>query len=178
MRRDHFKSHIVHALAGIVSAILILFVLLNYMAAAIQIEGDSMEPVLHNREKIIILKLPITKYHLERFDIIVFSHPRKPDRKLIKRVIGLPGERLEIKQGEIWINNQSIQVSDELSSWSDTPSPQPLGPVLIPENCYFVVGDNRNSSRDSRDFGPVHINAVIGKAFFRYWPFSRMGKIS
>lgn len=172
------KSQLFQALAGIASAVFALFLLLNYVAAAIQIQGNSMDPVLQNREKIIVLKMPISKYRIGRFDIIVFSHPATPERKLIKRVIGLPGEKLQISKGEIWINHRPVQTSAVNRDRPNIPFNRPMETVLIPENCFFVIGDNWGTSLDSRDFGPVHINDVIGKAFLRYWPFTRFGKIS
>jgi signal peptidase I len=174
MIKGGLKSRITHALLGIGIAGLTLFFLFNYVVAAIQIQGNSMDPVLRNREKIIVLKLSASSSHIDRFDIIVFVNPEIPSQRLIKRVIGLPGEQLEIRQGQIWINNKIIKYPTRLNSLS----PRSLAPVKIPGHYFYVIGDNRISSRDSGDFGPIHIDTVIGKAFFRYWPFSRLGKIS
>jgi signal peptidase I len=148
------------------------------VGSAIKIEGSSMAPVLQNQERIIILKMSFLKKRINRFDIIVFFHPRKPDQKLIKRVIGLPNEQLEIKEGRVWINNRPIEYPTPITDGGDDYPLTAMKPLWIPEDHYFVIGDNRKMSQDSREFGPIDIHTIIGEAFFRYWPFSRFGRIS
>lgn len=172
--KPYFKSIFLHVLAAIV----ILFLLVNFIATTAKIKGSSMQPILQDQERIIILKLGLTKNHIDRFDIIVFSIPDINHKKLIKRVIGLPNEQIEIKAGKIYINNRIL--TQTVSSVSITTSADSISmkQIRIPENHYFVIGDNPCMSQDSREFGLIPRTNIIGKAILRYWPFSRFGKIS
>ncbi|MCK4835495.1 MAG: signal peptidase I [Candidatus Aminicenantes bacterium] len=172
--RPYFKAVFV----SIFMAIIILFLLINYIASALKIEGSSMNPVLRDQERVIILKSPVNKNHIHRFDIIVFSTSREPHKKLIKRVIGLPGEHIEIKQGKVYVNNKILNQTFLSPADSTAYAMISMKPVKIPENHYFVIGDNRRISKDSRTFGLIPRDRIIGKAILRYWPFSRFGKIS
>ncbi len=172
--KPHFKSIFLHVLAAIV----ILFLLVNFIATTVKIKGSSMQPILQDQERIIILKLGLTKNHIDRFDIIVFSIPDINHKKLIKRVIGLPNEQIEIRGGEIYINNRILKQHGGSTSSIIRADSVSIEPIRIPENHYFVIGDNPCMSQDSREFGLIPRTNIIGKAILRYWPFSRFGKIS
>ncbi len=172
--KPYFKSIFLHVLAAIV----ILFLLVNFIATTVKINGSSMQPILQDQERIIILKLGLTKNHIDRFDIIVFSIPDINHKKLIKRVIGLPNEQIEIRTGEIYINNQVLKQTVSSAATTTRAGSISMKPIRIPENHYFVIGDNPCTSQDSREFGLIPRINIIGKAILRYWPFSRFGKIS
>lgn len=157
---------------------MILFLLVNFIATTVKIEGSSMQPILQDQERVIILKLALTKNHIDRFDIIIFSIPEPIHKQLIKRVIGLPNEQIEIRAGEIYINNRVLKQTVSPASTITRAGSISMKPIRIPENHYFVIGDNPSMSQDSREFGLIPKTNIIGKAILRYWPFSRFGKIS
>jgi signal peptidase I len=115
---------------------------------------------------------------VNRFDIVVFHSPDPPARTIIKRVIGLPDEDIEIRTGTIYINNRPLnQPFSSIPEDGLNPLPH-LKPVRIPPDHYFVVGDHRGLSRDSRFFGMIHRDRITGRVFFRYWPPARLGGVS
>jgi len=173
------KHVLKYVLIDILLAALISFFLINYVISAYKISGASMNPVLADGERILISKLPVRRGHIKRFDIVVFYRPDEPEKTLIKRVIALPEEIIEIRQGDVYVNYQPLSQSflDRDRPWPEgVPLPE-LKPLLIPKGHYFVLGDHRAVSRDSRLFGPVPQKYIIGKGVFRYWPFARIGSI-
>lgn len=170
----YFKSIFLYLLG----AIIILFLLMNFVASTIKIEGSSMHPILRDQERIIVLKMAIVKKHIKRFDIIVFSTQDSSPKKRIKRIIGLPSEQIEIKGGTIYINNRKLNQTGNGSSPIFRAGSISIEPIRIPARHYFVIGENLLLSKDSRNFGLVPRQAILGKAVLRYWPFSRFGKIS
>ena len=107
----------------------------------------------------------------ERFDIVIFKYPDDEKQRFIKRIIGLPGEKVEIRDGKVYINDAEEPLDD--SFVKETPLGS-FGPYTVPENCYFMLGDNRNNSKDSRFWENtfVEFDKIIGKALFRYWPLN------
>jgi len=171
--RHYFKTILINVLV----AALVLFLLINYVVSPVKIKGRSMFPVLKDQERIIISKIGLNKNHLKRFDIIVFTNHQEKGKRFIKRVIGLPGETIKIINGEIYINDLKIEqtfISEEMNDDFQSVNMKPLN---IPEDFYFMIGDNRQISIDSRTYGVIHRENILGKAIFRYWPFSRLGKI-
>jgi signal peptidase I len=158
-------------------AAIVLILLVNYVVSPVKIKGRSMYPVLKDKERILISKLNLNKEHIKRFDIIVFTNPREKGKRFIKRIIGLPGETITIKNGEVYINSRKIEQVFISQEMSDNFQAVNMKPREIPEDFYFLIGDNRQISRDSRTYGVVHRDNILGKAIFRYWPFSRFGKI-
>ena len=106
----------------------------------------------------------------ERGDVVVFQSPRYPERDFIKRIIGEPGDKVEIRSGVVYINDEPI---DEPYTQGATTCP--CGPWQVGEDHYFVLGDHRSNSSDSRQFGPIAEESIIGKAWFSYWPLSDVG---
>ncbi len=160
--------------------IIAVFVLLGvFVAQPVVVEGTSMLPELHDGERLLVNKLVYYKFqsvswgHIERGDIIVFWYPKDPEKSYVKRVIGLPGETVEVRDGVIFING------DELNeNYLDAEHNQSLPsfpPKRVDEHFYFVMGDNRDNSSDSRYWGLVPEKYVYGKAFFRYWNPSHIG---
>jgi signal peptidase I len=176
--KDHkLKYYLKYIILDILIAALVSVLLITYVASAYKIEGNSMQIVLNDQERVIISKLGITNGGLKRFDIVVLYKPDNPKKSIIKRIIGLPEEIIEIRDGIVYINNQKqdefyLENEKDLMFTSIN-----MKPLLIQKGYYFVMGDNRPVSQDSRSFGPVPERYIFGKALFRYWPFSRFGKV-
>jgi signal peptidase I len=173
-RLKHFFKYVV---IDILLAALISFFLINYVVSAYRIEGDSMKPLLCDQQRILISKLAINRKNLHRFDIVVLFKPDEPDKSLVKRIIGLPEEIIEIRASDVYINDKPLKQSFYNDNPEAMKSPDDMKALLIPQGMFFVLGDNRRISLDSRLFGPVPQKYIFGKAFFRYWPFAAIGRI-
>ena len=147
----------------------LLFAAINVVSARIRVDGQSMLPTLNTGEFVIVNKLAYKIGSPEYGDIIVFHFPRDPEQEYIKRVIGLPGDRIVIA-------NKHVQVNGILLDEPYIAAP-PLynADWTVPENSLFVLGDNRNNSSDSHTWGPVPMDYVVGKALFVYWPIDKWG---
>lgn len=149
----------------------ILFIGINAVSARIRVDGSSMEPTLRSGEFVIVNKLAYKIGNPSRGDIVVFHFPRDPEQEYIKRVAGLPGDQVSISQGKVYVNDQLV----------DEPyiaaAPAYEGTWSVPEAQLFVLGDNRNNSSDSHNWGTVPKEYVVGKAIFIYWPPEQWGII-
>lgn len=177
MKKQKLKQYFKYIVLNILAAAIVSILLINYVASAYRIRGHSMNSVLRDQERIIISKISLTLGDIHRFDIVVLSKPNEPDKSIIKRIIGLPGETIEIKKGDVYINNKKLKQPFLKRKKNFTYRVDTMRPLVIPEDHYFVMGDNRTVSQDSRYFGPVPRKYIYGKTLFRYWPLSRMGKI-
>lgn len=163
----------------IVSILLLLGV---FVAQPVVVEGTSMLPQLHDGERLLVDKLVYYKIksfswgHIERGDVIVFWYPRDPDKSYVKRVIGLPGETVEVRNGVVYINGQELAENYLDIDRNQTLPSFPL--KKVDEHFYYVMGDNRDNSSDSRYWGLVPEKYIYGKAFFRYWQPSNIGFIT
>ena len=175
--RKHFWSETRLLVRDLIFALMIAALVVVFVVQPVKVEGTSMLPRLHNGERIFVNKLIYYGLpKLERGDIVVFWYPNDPEKSYIKRVIGLPGETVEVRDGSIVVNNQPL----------DEPYLDPrlnvmrmnLAPVVIKEHYYFVMGDNRDNSSDSRIWGLVPEKYIYGKALFRYWPLADVSVIS
>lgn len=163
----------------IVIALAIIIPIRYFLIQPFYVKGASMEPNFYDHEYLIIDEISYRLNAPERGDIIVFRYPRDPSQYFIKRIIGLPGERVELKDGKVFIYNkespegQAIKEDLYLSPSIET---KDYGNKVfeLKDNEYFVMGDNRNNSRDSRDFGPVDKSLIVGRVWVRGWPFNRM----
>ena len=142
------------------------------------VEGLSMEPNLHTEQRVLVIKASYWLGDPQRGDVIIFDSPQDPGRTLIKRVIALPGEEVEIKDGQVYITdiNDDTFFLDELYI-NEEPN-YTYGPQVVPEGEYFVLGDNRNHSTDSHIWGMLPDDNIVGKAWLRYWPLSDWHLIS
>jgi signal peptidase I len=162
--------------------IIAIFILLGvFVAQPVVVEGTSMLPQLHDGERLLVDKLVYYKFknfswgHVERGDVIVFWYPKEPDKSYVKRIIGLPGENVEIRSGKVFINGTELS-----EPYLDAEHNQNLPNYAmrkVDEHYYFVMGDNRDNSSDSRIWGLVPEKYIYGKAFFRYWKPSEIGFI-
>ena len=168
---SHARSAILEVVETIVMTLLI-FAAVRLMVQNFRIEGNSMEPNLHNGQYLIIEKLSYRFGTPQRGDVIVFHYPSNPKRDFIKRIIGLPGETVEIHSGQIMIDGNSI---DE--AYLPNMGTYNWGPGVVGADEYFVLGDNRNNSSDSHSWGMLPRDLIIGKAWFTYWPVSAWGVI-
>jgi signal peptidase I len=150
----------------------ILFILFLYQP--VRVEGTSMMPRLENHDRLFINKFV---YHFEAIDhddVVVFHYPLDPSKSYIKRVIGLPGDRIEIIHGQVWLNGRKVRELYVPARYRDSDS---MAAMIVPKDCYFVMGDHRSISSDSRAFGPVERSLIYGKAEFVYWPAKDVGVV-
>ncbi|MBI4445374.1 MAG: signal peptidase I [Acidobacteria bacterium] len=153
--------------AALTAVLIVVFVI-----QPVKVEGTSMQPRLTHQERIFVNKFVYHYSNIERGDIVVFWYPKDSTKSFIKRVIGLPGEKIEIRKGVVFVNGKQLAEDYILSEHLDHTS-YPL--TTVPPGHYFVLGDHRNSSNDSRNWGFVPEKNVFGKAIFRYWPVSKLG---
>ena len=152
---------------------LVVFALLRLVVQNYRIEGPSMQPNLQEGQFLIVNRLAYRADEIQRGDVVVFEYPAAPQRDLIKRVVGLPGEQLEIVRGQVWIDGQPIE-----EPYVSEPGSYSQAAVTIPRDHVFVLGDNRNNSNDSRRWGPLPTHNIVGKAIFCYWPLSHWGPVA
>jgi signal peptidase I len=150
---------------------LLIFAAINFLTGRFRVEGPSMEPNLHEGQYLIINKVVYKLHPPRRGDIIVFEHPRNSGRDLIKRVIGLPGESVDIREGKVYINDVLIE-EPYVAYHSGYSSRYLLGP-----DEFFVLGDNRPNSDDSHNWGVLKRDLIVGKAWVSYWPPDEMGGV-
>jgi signal peptidase I len=179
--RGHLWAEARLLVRDLIFAFMVVALVMVFVMQPVKVEGTSMLPRLHDGERIFVNKLIYYDEYrfmprIERGDIVVFWYPDDPSKSYIKRVIGLPGDKVEIHQGRVRVNERDLDepyLDPELNS--QRPS-QP--PVYVRPNYYFVMGDNRNNSYDSRNWGLVPKKYIYGKALFRYWPLSAASIIS
>ena len=158
------------ALETILPAILIAILINLFLAQPTRVHGQSMEPNLHTDQRLVVEKVSYRLHGPRRGDIVVFSMPQQSEELLIKRVIGLPGETVEIHDGKVYINGTLL---DEPYLTQETRGR--FGPIVIPPLHVFVLGDNRSFSNDSRAFDAVPIEDILGRAWLSYWPVEDLG---
>ena len=171
-------SEVISLILYIAVALVITFLLIKYVGQRTVVDGQSMEPTLYNNDNLIVDKISYRFKDPERFDIIVFPYQYKDDTYYIKRIIGLPGETVQIDtEGNIYIDGEILEESYGKEIIKDPVLA--AQPITLGDDEYFVLGDNRNHSGDSRfaDVGNVNRSQIIGRAFFRMWPISSMGLI-
>jgi len=149
-------------------------VIIVFLYQPVKVEGTSMSPLLDNEERIFINKFVYHFGPIQRGDVVVFWYPLDRSKSFIKRVIALPGETVEIRSGRVYVDGRLLEEPYVPSHFGDASS---HGPERIPHDSFFVMGDHRSSSNDSRVFGPVPSRFIYGKAVFAYWPVDRFGTI-
>jgi signal peptidase I len=150
---------------------LILFVGINALTARIRVDSKSMEPSLHSGEFILVNKLSYRFGSPQRGDVIVFHFPGDPDQEYIKRIIGLPGDKVVVANQNVIVNGQELEEPYILQR------PRYNGAWELGQDEYFVLGDNRNNSSDSHNWGAVPVSYIVGKALFVYWPVEELGLV-
>ncbi len=153
----------------IISGFIIVF-----LYQPVKVEGTSMLPGLEDQERIFINKFVYRWDPIERGDIVVFHYPRDPAKSYIKRVIAVEGDRVRIDEGRVFVNGEQLAEPYVPAEYADFRS---YPEIKVPAHSYFLLGDHRTSSSDSRDFGPVAQRYIYGKAVFVYWPRDKLGKL-
>ncbi|EGO63123.1 signal peptidase I [Acetonema longum] len=158
-------------LISILIAVVLAFFIRSFIVELYMVEGPSMRPTLVNSERLVVNKFIYRFKEPQRGEVIVFRYPRDPSRDFIKRVIGVAGDKIEIRDGQVFLNGQ---LQNENYILERTRGSYPL--VTIPQGHIFVMGDNRNNSEDSRfrDVGFVPLDLVKGKAMVVFWPLDHM----
>lgn len=176
LRRESRQGLLTESLRLVRDIILIIsaFILVGvFFIQPVVVEGTSMLPQLHDGERLLVNKLVYYKFksvswgHLNRGDIVVFWYPKDPDKSYVKRVIGLPGETVEMRNGKIMVDGQIL--NEDYLDTEYNHALQSMSPKKVDDHYYFVMGDNRDNSSDSRSWGLVPEKYIYGKAFFRYW---------
>jgi signal peptidase I len=152
---------------------LAMFIVL-FVYQPVKVEGTSMVPALSDQERIFINKFVYHFAPIRRGDVVVFWYPLDPTKSFIKRVVGLPGETVQVKRGRVYVDKSEIREPYVLPQYLDDSS---YPSVYVPPGEFYVMGDHRDSSNDSRVFGPVPRRYIYGKAVFAYWPVDRFGTI-
>ena len=153
-----------------ISAFIIIF-----LYQPVKVEGTSMMPGLEDQERIFVNKFVYRWEPIQRGDIVVFRYPRDTSKSYIKRVIGVAGDRIRIENGQVYVNGEALR--RRLYVPTDYADARSYGEVVVPANSFFVLGDHRTMSNDSRDFGAVNERYIYGKAVFGYWPMEKMGRV-
>jgi signal peptidase I len=159
----------------LVIALGLAVIIIVFFYQPVKVEGTSMSPLLSDQERIFINKFLYHFGPIERGDVVVFWYPLDHTKSFIKRVVGLPGDEVEIRRGRVYINGRTLEEPYVPPEFIDTAA---YGPMRVPRDSYFVMGDHRISSNDSRIFGPVPAAFIYGKAVFAYWPWNQFGTIS
>ncbi len=157
----------------LVSAAASIFII-TFLYQPVRVEGTSMLPRLEDQDRLFINKFVYHFASIERGDVVVFHYPRDPEKSYIKRVIAVPGDRFEIDRGTVWVNHQRQIESYVPEEYRDSRS---YPEIIVPEDMYFMMGDHRSISSDSREFGPVARSLIYGKAEFVYWPARDAGVV-
>lgn len=161
-----FIKRIIKELIPYIIIVVVVVLIRSFIATPVRVDGDSMNKTFKNGDILILYKLS----KIKRFDVIVL-HEEKDNEKIIKRVIGMPGDTVAIKDGEIYINDEKIDDEYAYGMTSD------YDRITLKSDEYFILGDNRLISKDSRYFGPIKEKEIKGKVVFRIFPFSKFGKI-
>ncbi len=161
-------------LRDLVVSAAISVLIITFLYQPVRVEGTSMLPRLEDHDRLFINKFVYHIESIQRGDVVVFHYPRDPEKSYIKRVIALPGDRLRIDRGEVWLNGNPLDEGYVPRRYRDNRS---MAEMIVPDDTYFMMGDHRSISSDSREFGPVERDLVYGKAVFVYWPAKDAGVV-
>jgi signal peptidase I len=178
-QRQSARSSIFAALSWVrdlAFSVLLAVILIVFIYQPVKVEGTSMMPALTDQERIFINKFTYRfgSGNIERGDLVVFWFPLDRSKSYIKRVIGLPGDNVRIDQGTVYVNGKQLDEPYVPNEYRDR---QSHSVEIVPQDSYFVLGDHRSSSNDSRAWGMVERKYIYGKAVFVYWPLDKMGRL-
>ncbi|MEM4270854.1 MAG: signal peptidase I [Candidatus Pacearchaeota archaeon] len=172
-----FLIDIVQTLLLAAAVFLVVYV---FLFRPFQVNGDSMFPNFRDKEYILTNIIVLSFEEPKRGEVVVFKAPPDPEKDYIKRIIGIPGDKISIQKGQVYLNDQKLDESSYLKSDVLTFGGSFLkegNQITVPPDMYFVMGDNRSFSSDSREWGFVPKKSIIGKSFFVYWPINKMGLV-
>jgi signal peptidase I len=172
--RPRVRSSFAVWIRDLVISLAISAFIIVFLYQPVKVEGTSMMPSLEDQERIFVNKFVYRLEPIERGDIVVFRYPRDPSKSYIKRVIGVAGDHIRIDSGQVYVNGQPLDEDYVPPAYADTRS---YPDTVVPPDSYFVLGDHRSMSNDSRDFGPVNQSYIYGKAVFGYWPMDKLGRV-
>jgi signal peptidase I len=161
-------------LRDVLASVAVSVFIILFLYQPVRVEGTSMVPMLQDQDRLFINKLAYHVGDVKQYDVVVFHYPRDITKSYIKRVIALPGDRIRIDHGRVYVNDKRLAEPYVPARYTDERS-QPE--MTVPAGEYFVMGDHRSISSDSRDFGPVEKSLIYGKASFVYWPFDQAGAV-
>ena len=168
-KRSRVKNPVWEVLETVIIALVLALLIRTFVFEVFVVEGMSMETTLHDHERLLVNKFVYRLRSPRPDEIVVFKYPRDPRRDFIKRTIAVAGDTVEIRDGQVFVNDKPL-AEDYISTAGHSEFPR----FVVPEGSIFVLGDNRNNSQDSRVFGEVPLKNVKGKAFFRFWPLTRV----
>jgi signal peptidase I len=161
-------------LRDLVISVAVSTFIIIFLYQPVRVEGTSMLPMLEDQDRLFVNKLAYRVGEIHRGDVVVFLYPRDHEKSYIKRIIALPGDDLKIDHGVVYVNGDELKEKYVPRQYEDERS---MTETVIPPNEYFVMGDHRSISSDSRDFGPVERELIYGKAAFVYWPMEQVGVV-
>jgi len=166
--RQAAQQTLAEAAQVVIPALFLALVVHLFLAQATVVFGQSMEPNLHPYQRLIVDKISYRLNAPQRNDIVVIRLPDM-DELLVKRIVALPGERVEIRGGVIYVNGDAVA-----EPFPHDMTPYDMAPIVLGPLSYFVLGDNRSNSNDSRAFGPVALDEILGRVWLRYWPIDEI----
>ena len=161
-------------LRDVIVSVLIAAFIIVFLYQPVRVEGTSMLPVLEDQDRLFINKIAYRVGEIHQGDVVVFEYPRDHSKSYIKRVIALPGDRLRIDHGTVYVNGVRLREPYVPSRYTDDRSE---AEIVLPPHEFYVMGDHRSISSDSREFGPVDRDLIYGKAVFVYWPMEQVGVV-
>ena len=168
------RTHLQLWVRDFIISVMASFFIITFLYQPVKVEGTSMQPELRDQDRLFVNKFAYNFEKISRGDVVVFYYPRDTQKSYIKRVIALPGDDIRIDDGRVFVNGQRVDESYVPKRFRDSRS---LANMIVPPDEYFVMGDHRSISSDSRDFGPVTRKLIYGKAAFIYWPADNVGVI-
>jgi signal peptidase I len=172
---NHFHRELRIWSRDLLLALCFAVVIIVFLYQPVKVEGTSMAPLISDQERIFINKIVYRFEPISRGDVVVFWYPLDRSKSFIKRIVGLPGETVDIRQGRVYVSGQRLLEPYVPPQYFDAGN---FGPVRVPAGEYFLMGDHRDSSNDSRVFGTVPVGYIYGKAVFAYWPMDHFGSIT
>jgi len=175
---DKVKKEIREWIISLLTAVVAVLIIRAFLFTIIRVDGPSMMNTLHDGDRLYVNVLDMKMNGPERFDVVILHYPGRSEQ-FVKRVIGLPGDTIEVKEGTLYVNGEAME--EEFLSAERTArfskSANNIPAILVPEGQYFVMGDNRDNSNDSRNVGFITEDMFVGKVRYIIWPFSRIGEV-
>lgn len=166
------KKELREWIVSIGGALLVAFIIRTFLFTMIRVDGGSMLETLQDGDRLFVTRIDVLISGVDRGDIIICHYPDRGRTNFVKRVVGLEGDTVEIKDGVTYVNGEAL-----VEDYIDHPTSVDFGPYTVPEGKIFVMGDNRANSSDSRYVGAIDEDMIVGRARFRWWPFDSAGKL-